>query len=206
MSRFFRQICCAVLSGLMLLTGCNGSGEPREFPTASIREGDLAFRCGRGVFSRAVTLSEEEGVYSHVGVVVQEQGKWKVVHSVPGEQESEEDFDRVKTEDLEVFFSPRRACRGALVHTGLTEPSAVGLLRKEAMRMAADSVRFDHSYCLKDSSEVYCTEFVWLLYKRLGIDLSEGRRRHVHLFNINDDVILPEHLLHYSEHSTYYTF
>lgn len=69
-----------------------------------MREGDLAFRCGRGVFSRAVMSAEEEPLYSHVGVLVKEEGTWKVVHAVPGESEFSGDFDRVKAEALDGFF------------------------------------------------------------------------------------------------------
>ncbi len=198
---------CILLGLLLLAPGCSSAQVEREFPTEEMAEGDLAFRCGRGVFSRAVTTAEEEGVYSHIGLLLRDGEAWKVVHAVPGETEGEDDFERVKMEDVGAFFSAERAVRGCLVHTGLADSATVAALRGKALRAVADSVRFDGDYRLEDSSRVYCTEFVWRLYAdAAGIDLSEGRRRFIHLLWINGDVLLPEHLLEYSGNQVYYSF
>lgn len=185
---------------------CQPAAPERAFPLGEMEEGDLAFRCGYGVFSRAVTAAEEEGVYSHVGIIVRENGRWRVIHAVPGEKESKEDFDRVKIEDLELFYSGKRALKGCLVHTGLRDSALVSSLCHQATQAARDSVRFDHNYLLEDSTEVYCTEFVWRLYRQCQIDLSEGRRRSVHAFHIHGDVLLPEHLLAYSGNDVYFSY
>ena len=178
----------------------------RDFPLEQIRAGDLAFRCGQGLFSRVVTLSEEEGIYSHVGVIVPDGDVWKVVHAVPGERQDGKDFDRVKAEDIEVFFAPGRAVKGCLVHTGLSDSTRVGMLCRQALQQARDSVPFDDNYSLEDSTALYCTELVWRLYLRQGVDLTQGRRRYVNALQIKGDVILPEHILHYSENEQYYHF
>ena len=187
---------------LLLALGC-AREKGRELPLEKIEEGDLAFRCGRGVFSRIVTTAEEEGVYSHVGIVVRDEGKWKVAHAVPAEPEYKGDFDRVKLEDIEVFFSPDRACSGCLVRPGVRDPER---MCAEAICAARDSVAFDGGYDLADSSKVYCTEFVWRLYLQDGTDLSEGRRRHINVLGVGGDVILPEHLLEYKDMKPYYKF
>lgn len=186
--------------------GCARHPQGRVFPIGQMQEGDLAFRCGRGVFSRAVTSVENEGEYSHIGMLIQENGRWMVVHAVPGEKNFPADYDRVKKEPLEQFYAPKRAFRGRLVHTGVSSPSAIGALRTRALQYVADSTRFDEHYTLEDSSTVYCTELIWRLYRSIGIDLSEGRRRYIHIFRINGEVILPEHLLAYSKNTPYFTF
>ena len=191
---------------LFLGLSCTPSRHAPVFPLDQIREGDLAFRCGRGVFSRAVTSAEEDGRYSHVGIIVMDDGKWKVVHAVPGEPEFKGDFDRVKIEDLDVFYGPDRAWCGELAHTGLIDSASVRALCRDAIQAARDSVRFDNDYSLEDSSEVYCTEFVWRLYRRRGIDLSEGRRQRVNTLFVKGDVILPEHLFAFSENEFYFCF
>lgn len=201
-----RAVIYLLLIAGLLSVSCKRKPEVRHFPTREMMEGDLAFRCGRGVFSRAVTAAEDKGIYSHVGVVVREGDTWKIVHAVPGEREGRDDFDRVKKEDIAVFFAPGRAFRGCLVHTGLTDSTAVGKIRADALSLVRDSVRFDHNYDLSDSSELYCTELVWLLYMRVGKDLSEGRRRSVHAISIDGPVLLPEHLLEYSGNNEYYGF
>ena len=169
-------------------------------------EGDLAFRCGRGVFSRAVTAAESDGIYSHVGILFKDGADWVVVHAVPGEKEFAGDFDRVKAEPTGIFFSNARAKRGCLVHTGLRDSATVAKIKTAALGAARDSVRFDNNYNLADSAEVYCTEFIWRLYRSAGIDLAQGRSRYVHMFHINGGCLLPEHLLEYTDNQKYFTF
>lgn len=177
------------------------------FPVDEIAEGDLAFRCGRGMFSHVVTFSEEKGLYSHVGLVVRDRdSSWKVVHAVPDEREFKGDFDRVKMEDIAVFFSSQRARRGCLLHTGISDTTLLGAICRNAKKAAQDSLGFDNDYDLEDSSKVYCTEFVWRLFRREGIDLSEGRRRFTRIVRINGDVLLPEHLLDHCGNNIYFTF
>ena len=193
---------------LSLLAACGRTSPVRHFPTEAMRTGDLVFRCGRGVLSRAVVTAEKDGRYSHVGVLIRDDdGVWKVAHSVPAEREFSGDFDRVKFEPLEAFLSPKMAARGCFVHIGsLTDPVRLQALCDEARQAFRDSVRFDHDYDLADSSQVYCTEFVWLLFKHYGLDLSEGRRRYVNLMNIHGDILLPEHILQYKDNTVYYQF
>lgn len=200
-----KLFCCITLY-LLLFCSCNHIQEQRDFPLDDILEGDLAFRCGQGMFSRAVTIAEESGIYSHVGILVQQQGNWRVIHSVPGEREGDEDFDRVKSEELEAFFSKKRAIKGCLVHTGLEDSTIIKVLCHNAIDALIDSVKFDNEYNTNDTSKVYCTEFIWRLYSGCGIDLSEGRRKYIKAFNIQGDVILPEHILNYSGNRIYYRF
>ena len=72
-------------------------------------------------------------------MLVRDAGKWRVVHAVPGELEFKADFDRVKAEDLEVFFAPDRAFKGSLVHTGLRDSALVQRLCESALRAARSS-------------------------------------------------------------------
>ena len=190
----------------LVLAGCKEAPAPLALPYEQMREGDLAFRCGSGVFSRAVTYVEENGAYSHIGLLVEHDGVWKVVHAVPGEKESAQDFDRVKEETVEQFFAPERARKGCLVHVETPEREKVREICQAALGFARDSVRFDNQYELQDSSRLYCTELVWLLYRRCGVDLSEGRRRRVNALGIQADCILPEHLFAYRDNEVYFSF
>lgn len=200
-----RNFILTVLCGVILL-GCKDKPVTPVLPFGEMREGDLAFRCGEGVFSRAVTAVEEEGMYSHVGVLARDDGEWKVVHAVPGEKESARDFERVKEERLEQFFAPARARKGCLIHVEGLSPDQAWEIGRAALRFARDSVHFDSRYDLQDSSRVYCTELVWRLYRRCGIDLSEGRRRYIKALGVQADCILPEHLYAYSGNERYYSF
>lgn len=202
----FRTLTIFLFAVLAVAAACTRQPETRILPYDQLQEGDLAFRCGHGILSRAVTTAQEQGMYSHLGVVVRDGDVWKVVHAVPAEHEFNGDFDRVKQEDIAVFYSPERASRGCLVHTGFIDSAQLQALRIQALQAACDSVRFDHGYNLNDSSEMYCAEFVWHLYRSAGIDLSEGRRRSIHLLQIDGDILLPEHLLAYSNNIPYFQF
>lgn len=177
-----------------------------ELPYDEMREGDLVFRCGIGVFSRAVTAVEEEGMYSHVGLLLKDSTQWVVVHSVPREPDFKGDFDRVKKEPVESFLSKEMAARAAIAHTGLSDSLKLEEMRESAFRAFRDSLRFDGSYSLQDSTRQYCSEFVWRLYRRAGIDLTEGRRMRMNVFLMDGDCILPEHLYKYKENEFYYNF
>ncbi|MBR4775272.1 MAG: hypothetical protein IK008_04155 [Bacteroidales bacterium] len=193
---------------LLLALSCSSVAEERVFPLEEMREGDLVFRRGRSLSSHAVMIAEKDGRYSHIGMLVKDGGTWKVVHSVPDEEEFDGDFDRVKMDDLSVFFSADRASKGSFVHTALMDSARIADLCQTAIRMARDSVRFDHDYNTDDPSELYCTEFIWRLYAREGIDLSEGRRQTVHLpiLGIDGDILLPEHLFAHAGNREYHSF
>lgn len=202
---FYRGLILMIVS-ILAFNGCKETPRVLELPYDQMCEGDLVFRCGLGVFSRAVTAVEMEGRYSHIGILFHRDGGWKVVHAVPGEKDFPGDCDRVKEESVESFFSASRACRGCLVHTGLKDKQKQHIIYESALSFVRDSIRFDDKYDLQDTAKVYCAEFVWLLYKRANIDLSEGRRRYVKAFNIHSDCLLPEHLLAYKGNEVYYNF
>lgn len=196
-----------ILIALVLVClSCGRRAEHGELPYGQLREGDLIFRCGIGVFSRAVTAVEDEGLYSHVGLLLRDSTDWVVVHSVPREPDYAGDFDRVKMESLESFLSTGRAASAAFAHTGLDDSLKIAEMRSSAFQAVRDSMRFDGSYSLEDSTRQYCSEFVWRLYRREGIDLSEGRRMKMDVFLMRGECILPEHLYLYKENKFYYKF
>ena len=94
-----RALLMAVVT-IMVMTACvrtiGEEGKVRDdLPLDSLRDGDLVFRQGMGPESEAVLqLDSTGGQYSHIGIVISDNGKWKVVHAVPGE--SNDGIDRVK--------------------------------------------------------------------------------------------------------------
>ena len=173
--------CCLLPAAV---TACQDGGTlAPTLPFDRMREGDLVFRCGEGIVSRAVLSVEEDGVYSHVGILVRDGDAWKVVH-----------------------LAPDRARAGALVHCGLSDPAVLARIRETALGWARDNVPFDDDFDIADSSRLYCTELVWRLYRRAGIDLSEGRRRRLDILFVHGDCLLPGHLFQYSGKTVYYQF
>ena len=176
-----------------------------DIPWSELREGDLAFRKGTGTLSHAITWTPNNKNFSHSGVVFRRpDGEWVVVHAVPDERESRSDFDRVKAESLNRFFGRRLCIYGELVHTPLTDTVTLSRMRARAFGWARDSVRFDHNYDMRDTSELYCTELVWSLYRREGVDLSDGRRTIVNLPAMPDTLLFPEDLYKHRGNESYF--
>ena len=101
--------CC-----LFAPTGCGKGGKqsPEPLPVEEFRDGDLAFRRGMGLTSRAVLVADRRGAYSHVGILKQLDGTWCVIHAVPGESDTRSGEERVKVDALDVFFARSRAAAG----------------------------------------------------------------------------------------------
>lgn len=155
--------------------------------TTLLRVGDVAMRRGVSPESQAVIASDQKGQYSHTGIVCRRANRWCIVHAVPGEAESVDAPDRVKVSTLEDFFSPSRACAGAIFHYIIEAD-------REALNdyaLAKEGVLFDHEYDDADTTRLYCTEFVQFAYSHVGQDLSQGRRTHQPLPFLSSDVIMP---------------
>ncbi len=176
-----------------------------EFPYSEMLPGDLLFRTGTGAYSKMLNAASADTVhYSHIGLLVRIDSTWAVIHSVPDEHDSPTDFDRVKMGTVKEFFDSEHAYHGELVHTGFTAGSR---MTDAALGFVRDSVRFDSSFDLSDSSRLYCTELIWLLYRREGIDLTEGRRSFRGYLGIGPNgVITVNDIRNYSGNVSYYAY
>ena len=176
-----------------------------EFPYSEMIPGDLLFRTGTGAYSKMLNVTSADTVhYSHIGLLVKVDSTWAVIHSVPDEHDGPQDFDRVKMETVKEFFDPAHALHGEIVHTGFT---AGNRMTDAALGFVRDSVRFDTSFNLSDSSKLYCTELIWLLYRREGIDLTEGRRSFRGYVAIGPNgVITVNDIRNYSGNVSYYAY
>lgn len=180
-------------------------------PYAQMRDGDLAFRNGRGIYSEFLLMTKKQSpdtvYYSHIGLVVNNMSgdgdHWVIVHAVPDEPDFKGDFDRVKMSSPEEFFSTKKAYHGELVHTGVEFPRH---LVREALDFVRDSVRFDNDYDLEDPAKLYCTELIHRLYSKLGTDLTDGRRSYGFMTVFHHPVIQPVDIWLYKEKDRYFIF
>ena len=167
-------------------------------PTEELRVGDVAFRLGRTLQSDAIaSVVEGESRYSHVGVVVGRGDSLRVVHIEP-ERDGEE---RVKMESVEEFFHPAVAVAGCVArYENLTEPQRQ-TIEREALRLHAKGVEFDHDYSLRDTSQMYCSELVDYVFRRADVVLTSQRRR-VPL--VKEEVLFPTDMLNGLQQVWYY--
>jgi hypothetical protein len=145
-----------------------GTGGELKLPeTPALRDGDLVFRRGISVESYAVVQAGKTNIYSHVGLIVIEQGIPFVIHVEPGEAGSRD--QPVRKETLRSFLDPGRASRFAIYRSCLGK-ERLDRVTSMAKRFYREGCRFDNAYDLQDDRFLYCTELVFKAYR-------EGDRR-----------------------------
>ncbi len=176
----------------------------RIFPENILQEGDLAFRKGDGLASRIILSIDKSSDYSHIGIVVKHNEKWKVIHAVPGEPDFEGDKDRVKMNDIQAYFGKGRALSGAIMR--IKNDSIAKVAARKAFDLYQRNILFDHSYNLEDTTKMYCTELIHHIFQDTGMDLTQGRRSTVNSFGSNTIYILPSDIQKSSELKLIYNF
>ena len=176
-----------------------------QIPYDSLRTGDIVFRRGCSYTSHIVLAGQANHNYSHIGLVQHNDSGWCVIHSVNDEHDHPTDFDRVKIEKIERFFAPGRATNGEIMHTWLND-STVAKMSQQAIQLVKDSVRFDASFNSDDHRKLYCTEFIYFLYKNAGEDITEGRRTPVGILCFPDEIIFPCDIYENKKLKSFYKF
>lgn len=163
-------IATAAAACISCVSSCASSaGDENEsiFPDSiELRAGDLAFRCGGSLDSRAVMIADHGGNFSHVGIVVDNNGTRMIVHAVPDEPEFEGDVDRVKMETPQKFFIRKNAIYGQISR----HPDSV-VARKAgeiALGVYNRNTLFDSEFNLADTTKMYCTELILYSFDRAG--------------------------------------
>ena len=184
MSIFTLNKSCILLI-ILLITSCRSGGNdyvatPPEIPISDLRSGDIAFRLGRTLESRAIAT---EGGYSHVGIILGKDSMFQVVHIEPSRNGSE----LIKYESLERFFHPDNASSGAVMR--VEDLDSAQLATVENYLFSCKNISFDHDYKLSDTTQMYCTELAFRAFSEIGIDITNGIRHRVPL--AQEEVILP---------------
>lgn len=196
----------ALLGGLYLacVRDRDSGGEVRmDLPLQGLRDGDLVFRCGVSLESDAVVrLDMNKGVYSHVGIAINDGGNWRVIHAVPGE--SVDGVDRVKEESIDTFFLTSRAVHGAAMRLDQCDDAKA---RQAAMwAQARCGMEFDDHYDWNDTTRLYCTELVQRAYETVGVDVARGHKTHVALPFFNGDIVFPSDIARNDSLCTLFSF
>ena len=169
----------------LMTTSCHRGGRVAEYVlpnSVQLQTGDLVFRRGESRESRAVTTFDRKSDYTHVGMVINVDGHWMVLHAVPNERNTKQEKDSVKLEPIGTFFRSDRAVKGGVYRYPVT-PEDTSRLLQRGKDIYGRHPLFDSQFDSEDSTAFYCTELVLFLYKQaLHIDLSEVRRHNLPLF------------------------
>ena len=183
MSIFTLNKSCILLI-LLLITSCRSGGNhyaatPPEIPISNFRSGDIVFRLGRTLESRAIASNDG---YSHVGIIIRNDSTLQVAHIEPSRNGSE----LTKYESLEQFFHLDNASSGAVMR--IENLDSMQRTAVENYLFLCKNISFDHNYKLSDSTQMYCTELVHRTFSEIGIEITDVRHR-VPL--AQEEVILP---------------
>lgn len=172
------------------LVQCSDVNDRRalSIPSDAITEGDVVFRRGNGITSNIVAFNDADGKYSHVGVVAKGDSGLVIVHAVPGE--GADGLDRVRAVALNDFFSMEKAVRGEIMRYPL-DSAQRREISVRAIEKANQKVKFDHQYDLSDTSSLYCSELLQLLFEHVGVDLAQGRLTRINAPGMSGDYIMP---------------
>ena len=196
-----------IMIAVAMLASCAETEQRSILPEGcELRTGDVVFRRGSGLTSRAVLAADRHGAYSHIGIVVDSCGVMMVVHAVPGEPDYEGDPDRVKMDTPQRFFSSMNARIGEVKR--LRGDSATAL---RAARFAVDVYKrgtlFDHDYDDTDTTKMYCCELIDFVYRKAGRPLAGQKRHYFHLPGLNPiRCILPSDICNSGELDTVMSF
>jgi hypothetical protein len=136
-----------------------------------LRDGDLVVRRGRGLFSDLFrTVGGSEAPYSHVGIVHLGRGTARVIHTEASELTGR---GHARVEPLDSFIAAERADAAALYRPVGVPPGALEGAVAAALEMAEARTPFDTAFDLETENRLYCTELVWLAFRRAGLPLVE---------------------------------
>lgn len=143
--------------------------QPVVLPEA-LQVGDLIFRTGHDAVSGAVLALDPVPRFSHVGILAQRDGAWVVIHSLPPGFPG--DTDGVRVEPLRDYLSASNARRAAVYRLAGDSRIQAQAAVMEAFSYDQKRASFDGDFDLKDHQRLYCTELVWLAFRKAGVDLA----------------------------------
>lgn len=149
------------------------------------RSGDMIFRTGTETVSNIV-IAADQGIYSHVGMLVLVDGAWKVIHATPEEIPGR--GNKVVLDALDFFISSERALQYRIFRVESTN---------EQQQKAVEWVerQLGQPFTLLDPNGVYCTTLVWKAWLHAGVDLKvEFTLVEVPLMS-NTQILLPSGLI-----------
>ena len=154
------SMCCA-----FSCSKASESSEKIRIP-AELREGDLILRRGKSLFSMLITqYFPEAREMSHVGIVIKEEGVWRVVHSISGRLDS---VDGIRIEDLEKFCGDAHEGDYHFVSADF-EIDRVNAASRARYYLEKETP-FDHSFDLDDDEAMYCSELIRTIYLQSGAE------------------------------------
>ena len=147
-------------------------------PSQKFKDGDIIFQVnqsGQGMAIQIATGSK----FTHVGIIFIENGKPVVYHAVqPVKKSTLADFIAMGTDS---YYEVKRLKDWS---TNL-DVNKISKMKKIAISMLGKN--YDR-YFNWSNNEIYCSEFVWKIYKE-GANLEVGKLRALQEFNLENKIV-----------------
>ncbi len=165
MRRKSLYLCLTLVTGLLFFFGLRTHRPAPHYVLRNWKSGDIIFVEGTSLRSSVVRFLEwGRADYSHVGLIVLEDGIPFIIHADPKQR-------RVVKERWDAVLSPDRASGAAVFRViGASEP-VVSRACQFAEQYFSHAVPFDDEFDLNTDKKLYCTELVWRVYLSVGLDL-----------------------------------
>lgn len=154
-----------IITGTTVSRGSGAIAEDSLSVSVPPRSGDVVLRQGTGFWSVVfANLNRQDRRFSHVGIVVREERRWRVIHA---EADNLGRHGAVRIDDWNDFVAG--VARVAMLR--LEDTAAAARAADTAWHMYRDTLPFDLRFDLEDAEAVYCTELAWrALSHALGRD------------------------------------
>jgi uncharacterized protein YycO len=156
---------------VIIVTSCQARSQP------ALKDGDILFIVSTSGQGKAIQLATKSK-FTHVGIVFYENGKPMVYHAV----------QPVKVSTLEDFLAYSGDGKyevKRLKDQGRLTAETVGKMKAEAK----SKVGTDYDiYFAWDDKELYCSEYVWKIYKKY-LSLEIGELRPLKGFDLSSPVV-----------------
>ncbi|MGV6861955.1 MAG: YiiX/YebB-like N1pC/P60 family cysteine hydrolase [Putridiphycobacter sp.] len=168
---------------LMIFVSCSGTKSAEEVLTEGaaskklelssdvlnqLQDGDIILRKGEGPLSAHLMINTKEE-YTHCGIIFNDNGKWKAIHSI-GAEISNDEVDGVQTIDLDKFVSHAADSTLFICRPVFTENAGEKVINR-AQDYLAESKPFDHRFSLLSTDKLYCSELLYHIFK----DVNNGK-------------------------------
>ena len=157
-----------------------------------IRPGDIVLRRGRDLASAVVLASDPASRFSHSGIVVRIGALPAIVHVLP--RNSSPGSGKVLIEPFSEFTAPENASEIAIYRFADPDSRIPAEASRVALTLFREEKPFDDSFRLDTPDSLYCTELVWRAFLAGGVDLVDGRFKHLSLPLKKGKFILPSTL------------
>lgn len=134
----------------------------------NLADGDVILRNGTGIISEFfASCSFEDRSFSHAGILLSTDSGWVVFHALGGESAGD---GGIRVDKLSGFCS-RKETDTVNIFRLTDEVDVRSRIRSYCIRKADQGVKFDRGFSLKDTSAMYCTEFIYRAFKSAGSGL-----------------------------------